>query len=77
LAIVDPNNPANDISGGSSEVMRIFDRFSKAHAEILAAMKAPDRRSLLDWSLGGNYESFVRQRNHLLGLYKHRNEPPG
>ena len=77
LAIVDPNNPANDISGGSSEVMRIFDRFSKAHAEILTAMKAPDRPSLLDWSLGGNYESFVRQRNHLLGLYKHRNEPLG
>lgn len=72
---MDPNNPANDISGGSSEVMRIFDRFSKAHAEILAAMKA-DRPSLLDWSLGGNYESFVKQRNHLLGLYKEKWETP-
>jgi len=73
---MDPNRPANDISGGSSQVMLIFDRFSKAHAEILKAMKAPNRPSLLDWSLAGNYESFVCQRNRLLDLYRERWETP-
>ncbi len=52
--------------------MLIFDRFAKAHAEILQAMKSPGRVSLLDWSLGGNYESFASQRSHLLGLYREK-----
>lgn len=67
---MDPNRPENDISGGSREVMLIFDRFALAHQEILQAMKRPGRVSLLDWLLGGNYESFASQRNHLLELYR-------
>ena len=72
LAIIDPNKSDNDISGGSKNVMQIFDRFSLAHHEILKAIKSPNRPSLLDWSLGGNYESFTWQRDHLRSLYKER-----
>ena len=69
---MDPNRPDNDISGGSREVMLIFDRFARAHHEILQAMRNPVRVSLLDWLLGGNYESFAAQRSHLLGLYREK-----
>lgn len=72
LAIIDPNKDDNDISGGSKNVMQIFQRFARAHLEILNAMKSPNRPSLLDWSLGGNYESFTRQRDHLRSLYRQR-----
>ncbi len=72
LAIIDPNKSDNDISGGSKNVMLIFDRFARAHLEILKAMKSPNRPSLLDWSLGGNYESFTWQRDHLRRLYRQR-----
>lgn len=72
LAIIDPNKPDNDISGGSKNVMQIFDRFARAHLEVLMAMKSPNRPSLLDWLLGGNYESFVFQRDHLRRLYRQR-----
>ena len=72
LAIIDPNKSDNDISGGSKNVMQIFDRFAIAHLEILKAMKSPNRPSLLDWSLGGNYEAFVWQRDHLRSLYRQR-----
>ncbi|KAL6718534.1 hypothetical protein ACLMJK_004626 [Lecanora helva] len=72
LAIMDPNRPSNDISGGSREVMLIFDRFAQAHEEILRAMKSPGRVSLLDWLLAGNYESFFSQRSHLLRLYREK-----
>lgn len=72
LAIIDPNKSDNDISGGSKNVMQIFDRFARAHLEILKAMKSPNRPSLLDWSLGGNYDSFIWQRDHLRSLYRQR-----
>ena len=72
LAIIDPNKSDNDISGGSKNVMQIFDRFALAHLEILKAMKSSNRPSLLDWSLGGNYESFALQREHLRSLYRQR-----
>ncbi|KAL8835708.1 MAG: hypothetical protein Q9170_003210 [Blastenia crenularia] len=72
LAIVDPNNRQNDISGGSKNVGRIFDLFSDAHEEILKAMGSPNRISLLDWALGGDYRSFTVQRQRLRDLYKAR-----
>ncbi len=76
LAIMDPNQEYNDISGGSRLVMFIFERFSYAHKEILQAMKTPGRISLLDWSLGGNYDSFTYQRNRLRELYGERKSVP-
>lgn len=69
LAIIDPNKPDNDISGGSKNVMFIFDRFARGYTEIRAAMGDAHRPSLLDWLLGGNYESFRIQRARLLDLY--------
>lgn len=56
--------------------MLIFNRFAKAHKEILLAMRDPHRISLLDWLLGGNYESFAVQRLHLLRLYQAKWRPP-
>lgn len=67
---MDPNSEFNDISGGSRLVLPIFERFSCAHKEILKAMKSPNRVSLLDWSLGGNYDSFRTQRKRLRDLYE-------
>ncbi|KAL8792861.1 MAG: hypothetical protein Q9195_004591 [Heterodermia aff. obscurata] len=72
LAIIDPNTPENDISGGSKNISLIFDRFSKAHEEIMIAMKDPTRVSLLDWMLGGDYENFTWQRDHLRDLYERK-----
>ncbi|KAL8702088.1 MAG: hypothetical protein Q9224_000172 [Gallowayella concinna] len=72
LAILDPNNPDNDISGGSGNVLRIFDLFSQAYNEIMKAMKSRNRISLLDWALGGNYRTFTVQREHLRALYEAR-----
>ncbi|KAL8715046.1 MAG: hypothetical protein Q9220_001003 [cf. Caloplaca sp. 1 TL-2023] len=69
LAIIDPNKSDNDISGGSRNVGLIFDSFSKARGEILKAMRSRQRISLLDWCLGGNYQSFSDQRQILQGLY--------
>ena len=69
IAILDPNRAHNDISGGSKNVLSIFEQFSKAHGEILESMRARDRPSLLDWMLGGNYTDVMRQRNFLRDLY--------
>ena len=72
LAIIDPNTPENDISGGSKNIPLILDRFSRAHEEIMIAMKDPTRVSLLDWMLGGDYENFTWQRDHLRDLYERK-----
>lgn len=69
---MDPNDPDNDISGGSRNVGLILDRFSRAHSELMKAMKSHTRLSLLDWMLGGDYETFRYQRNHLQELYKQK-----
>lgn len=71
LAILDPNKPDNDISGGSKNVGRVFDLFSQAHNETMEAMKS-NAYSLLGWALGGNYRNFTLQRQRLRGLYEAR-----
>lgn len=77
LAIMDPNRPDNDISGGSRLVLQIFDRFAQAHKEILRAMEKPGCISLLAWPLGGNYDIFTSQRDHLLHLYRQGSRTAG
>ncbi|KAL8699611.1 MAG: hypothetical protein Q9201_005905 [Fulgogasparrea decipioides] len=77
LAIMDPNKPDNDISGGSKNVSLIFQLFAQVYEEIMKAMRSDDRISLLDWMIGGNYRSIVSQRQRLLGLYKSRWGSPG
>ena len=70
LAIIDPNDSNNDISGGSRNIMLVFDKFSEAHSEISKALKHRNRKSLLNWMLGGDYATFLWQRSHLRNLYK-------
>ena len=74
---MDPNKIDNDISGGSRNVMLVFARFSRARDEILNAMKSSNRASLLDWMLGGNYNTFLWQRARLSKLYTQKWGNPG
>ena len=69
LSIIDPNMPDNDISGGSSRVLLIFARFSRAREDLLSAMNSTNRGSLLDRLLGGNYDEFLWQRARLMKIY--------
>lgn len=73
---MDPNNPDNDISGGSRSVLSILRRFSEAHSEIMKAMKPPARRSLLECMLGADYRAYEDQRSHLQKLYRHKRGIP-
>ncbi|KAL8651944.1 MAG: hypothetical protein Q9210_002981 [Variospora velana] len=72
LAIIDPNNRENDISGGSKNVSLIFDLFSGAYREIMEATRSLNSPSLLDWTLGGDYRSFTVQRRRLRDLFNSR-----
>ncbi|KAH8899849.1 hypothetical protein GQ53DRAFT_634353 [Thozetella sp. PMI_491] len=90
LSIIDPNNPENDIAGGSSNAARVMQAFSDAHRllhermEALAAMSPSSRKgaSILQVILAGNYSSFRLQREHLQKLfdrgldYEAREAPP-
>jgi hypothetical protein len=67
---MDPNVPGNDIAGGSKHIKLIFDRFAQARKEILAAINSSQRKSLLDWMLGGNYNMFLWHRKKLRELYE-------
>jgi non-canonical poly(A) RNA polymerase PAPD5/7 len=77
LAIVDPNNPENDISGGTKEISMILRCFAKAYQtlkdSIQSAAMSPSGtiRSFLGLILGGNYEAYDNQRAHLKSLYEH------
>jgi non-canonical poly(A) RNA polymerase PAPD5/7 len=72
LSIIDPNNPANDIAAGSSNISRIVSAFSDAHRELRARMAylgaASDREkknaSILEVIFAGNYSSFRLHRDH-------------
>ena len=81
LSIIDPNNPANDISGGSSNTSKILAHFASAHQELTQRMaqlaQDPNRagQSILEVILGGNYSSFENQRNYLELLAKQGYRP--
>ncbi|KAK8116849.1 uncharacterized protein PG998_005130 [Apiospora kogelbergensis] len=88
LSIIDPNNPANDISGGSSNFSVIRRNFKETYVAL------QERMAELSWSNGdpkfkvhgqstilapifaGNYSSFKRQRDFLQGLDEEMNAPP-
>lgn len=83
LTIIDPNNPNNDISGGSREVHAVFEVFRKAHSQIMQRMSKIKAGkdvggSILGCVLGGNYTSFIHQRNKLYDLHVGRDasDPP-
>ncbi|KAI0870868.1 hypothetical protein GGS24DRAFT_473842 [Hypoxylon argillaceum] len=79
LSIIDPNNPENDISGGSQNFYAIRDRFAKAYDSLQETMMqlarepasaSSDRKnkSLLSPLFAGNYAHFRDQRNWLQKL---------
>jgi len=73
LSIQDPNRPDNNISGGSHRAQVAFDAFREAYNTIEDRIEASRRGqdigpSLLGCILGGNYESYTKQRNHLKSL---------
>ncbi|KAI5291557.1 hypothetical protein KEM54_003592 [Ascosphaera aggregata] len=75
LTILDPNNPDNDVSRGTTEIKRVFRAFSDAHRALRDALAhvavdpstAP--KSLLQGIIGANYTSYCRQREHLLSIF--------
>ncbi|EON99225.1 putative dna polymerase sigma protein [Phaeoacremonium minimum UCRPA7] len=73
LSIIDPNNPENDISGGSSNTEKVMYYFSVAYKELQERMiKAPSAvgESILEVIMGGNYSSFRHQRDHLRKVHE-------
>jgi non-canonical poly(A) RNA polymerase PAPD5/7 len=73
LSIIDPNNPYNDIAGGSLNTATILKAFSQAYGDLSKRMgdlhytPIAERRgkSILGAILAGNYSSFNTQRDHL------------
>ena len=75
FSIIDPNNPENDIAGGSSNTAAIRDFFSQSYdnlqsrmGELQYSVKRKDE-CLLSCILMGNYKSFKMQRDHLKHIY--------
>ncbi|KAK1911372.1 hypothetical protein P3342_012673 [Pyrenophora teres f. teres] len=73
LSIQDPNRPENNISGGSHRAQIAFDAFKEAYHTLQDRINASRSGqnigpSLLGCVLGGNYESYTNQRNHLKAL---------
>ncbi|KAI1743136.1 hypothetical protein F4680DRAFT_411081 [Xylaria scruposa] len=79
LSIIDPNNPENDISGGSSSFDVIKDCFAKAYDTLQKAMmqlasepSSPSsnhvKKTLLYPLFAGNYSHFQLQRDWLRKL---------
>ncbi|EFW16944.1 hypothetical protein D8B26_003753 [Coccidioides posadasii str. Silveira] len=74
LSIIDPNNPDNDISVSTKEIRRVFKAFAEAFHTLSqnirsASFLPPQNISLLASIIGGNYESYHTQREHLFELY--------
>lgn len=74
LSIIDPNNPANDIAGGSGNYAQIVACFSQAHKllkdRLLRISRGDNFASILDAVLGGDYSTFREQRKHLRRLHE-------
>lgn len=75
LSIIDPNNPENDISGGSSNYYVVKDSFAKAYEMLQGAMMRSSRETLtaphdpkntlLGPLFAGRYSTFEIQRTWL------------
>ncbi|KAI5459675.1 hypothetical protein BGZ63DRAFT_425647 [Mariannaea sp. PMI_226] len=74
LSIIDPNNPGNDISGGSSNTPAILARFDDAYMALRQRMdevrKDPTRGGILDVIMKGDYSSFRLQRDYLRHIHE-------
>lgn len=77
LTIVDPNRPDNNISGGSSEIERVFRCFSRAHQVLQNRMadyssfdpSSGRAFSFLEDIIGGDFEAYRVQREVLSRLH--------
>jgi len=73
LSVIDPNNAANDISGGSRNFFLICDCFASARHVLQSRMdeigklqpQNRERLSILESIIGADYSSFSRQRAEL------------
>lgn len=72
LMIIDPNRPDNNITGGSNQITRIIDLFSKTHEMLMARLDDfvdPEHRgnnfSFLEDLIGGNFAAYQEQRRSL------------
>lgn len=70
LSILDPNNPENDISGGSANTATILKHFSQAYAVLQERMSTLAGRNglLLEPIFEGKYSNFQVQRDYLQRL---------
>ncbi|CZS79723.1 unnamed protein product [Fusarium graminearum] len=74
LSIIDPNNPANDISGGSANTPAILNRFKDAFNLLRDRMsdiaRNPNKGNILEVILQGDYSSFRMQREYLRHVHE-------
>lgn len=75
LTIIDPNNSLNDISGGSHRIEAVLDCFRRAHAQLQRRLAQIHHGQDVDGSIlgcfwGGNYTSFIHQREKLSLLHR-------
>lgn len=74
LSIIDPNNPSNDISGGSKNTSSILQRFDEAYELIKAQMSdianQKSKGGILDVIMKGDYSSFRLQRSYLRHVHE-------
>lgn len=75
LTIIDPNKPDNDISGGSSRIDAVLDCFRHAHSQLQRRLAEIHQGRNVEGSIlgcvwGGNYTSFIRQREKLSLLHR-------
>ncbi|KAJ4139745.1 hypothetical protein NW768_001089 [Fusarium equiseti] len=74
LSIIDPNNPANDISGGSANTPAILARFREAFELLRDRMsdiaRNPNKGNILEVILQGDYSSFRMQRDFIRHVHE-------
>ncbi|KAF2814984.1 uncharacterized protein BDZ99DRAFT_188465 [Mytilinidion resinicola] len=75
LTIIDPNQPTNNISGGSNNVKVIFGLFAQAHDKLqkrMAELQSERSRfgSILEVVFEGNYNIYLDQRAHLKSIHE-------
>jgi non-canonical poly(A) RNA polymerase PAPD5/7 len=73
LSIQDPNKPDNNISGGSRRAVDAFRVFAEAYDTLMDRMCIIEAggdvgHSILRFIIGGNYESYIKQRDYLRGI---------
>ncbi|KAJ5716825.1 hypothetical protein N7488_002471 [Penicillium malachiteum] len=74
LSIEDPNNPDNDISGGTKEIPLIFHTFREAHRVLRDMMHRyhtlPPGTSILEKIIAANFDEYDQQRFQLFEVYR-------